>query len=181
MQRVSISKAMLIVALVAAHLAAPRLLISAFGGRGGNLLLLLVGLLPLVEAHLIGLYLTARRYRLTLKRRDHPSRGMSLVAFCTFNAIALILLIVTGLAAAAHAWDKIIDGCLAIVRLIRDGFHWLGYTHEDFAAVAVLIWGAMMSGPPLLLSLTFGWLFGRYELVITRRRDTDALAAQRVD
>jgi len=43
MRSVSISKAMLVVAFVAAHLAVPRLLISAFD-RGGDLLVLLVGL-----------------------------------------------------------------------------------------------------------------------------------------
>jgi hypothetical protein len=94
---------------------------------------------------------------------------MSVVAFTAFNAIALLLLIVIGLTAT----EVIGPGFAAIVQPIRDGFHSLGYTHEDFTAVLPLILGAMMSGPPLLLSLTFGWLGGRYELVVTRRHDTE--------
>ena len=175
MRRLSVSKAMLIVALAAAHLAVLRFLISTCNGPS-FLLALLVGLLPLAEAQLIGLYLTARWYCFTLKRRDHASRGMSAVAFSAFNAILLILLIVISHAAT----EEIGRGFAAIVQPINDGFQWLGYTHEDFAApyfrlfVSPLILGAMMSGPPLLLSLAFGCFVKRYELVITRRQDTEA-------
>ena len=90
MRRISISEAMLVVAFVAAHLVLLRFLISTL--QSGFHLTLLVGLLPLAEAQLIGLYLTAKRYRLTLKRRNDSYRGINVIAFSAFNAIALILL-----------------------------------------------------------------------------------------
>jgi len=169
MRRISISKAMLVVAFVAAHLVLLRFLISTL--QGGFHLTLLVGLLPLAEAQLIGLYLTAKRYRLTLKRRNDSSRGINVIAFSAFNAIALILLGVAGFAAPQEVGRQ----SRVLFDPVSNWFRWLGYTHEDFAApyfrlfVSPLILGAMMSGPPLLLSLTFGWLVGRYELVVTRR------------
>ena len=170
MRRISILEAMLIVVFVAAHLAVLRILISTLDGPG-FLLALLVGLLPLAEAQLIGLYLTAKRYRLTLKRRNDSSRGINVIAFSAFNAIALILLGVAGFADP----QKVGRQSRVLFDPVSNWFRWLGYTHEDFAApyfrlfVSPLILGTMMSGPPLLLSLAFGWLVGRYELVVTRR------------
>jgi hypothetical protein len=173
MQRLAILKAMLFVAFIAAHLAVLRALISTFDGSG-FLLALLVGLLPLAEAQLVGLCLTVRRYRFTLKRRNAADRGMDAVAFSAFNAAALILLSVVGFAAP----ETFRRGFFAIAQPIQSWFRLLGYTHEDYAApyfrlfVSPIILGAVMSGPQLLLGLAFGWLANRYELVISRRSAT---------
>jgi hypothetical protein len=82
------------------------------------------------------------------------------------------------------AMENVGRGFSAIFRPINDGFHWLGYTREDVAApyfrlfMSPLILGAVMSGPPLLLNLVFGWLASRFELVISPRKDTKTLTAE---
>jgi hypothetical protein len=82
MPRFSISVAMAVIALAAANcaairVAAIRVVFLDQGGLDYNHVLLL-GLWPLVNAQIIGLYLLATRYRISLQRRT-PQSWVSLV------------------------------------------------------------------------------------------------------
>ena len=92
MHRISISKAMLVIALVAGNFAALRYL-DPRAVVPGILTLLLAGLLPLVKMQIIALYVIVRRYRFTLRSAGN-GYGVGVFAFSIFNALRLAALFV---------------------------------------------------------------------------------------
>jgi hypothetical protein len=164
MSRFSISKAMQMIALIAGNLAALRALIL---DPHSVLLNLLVGLLPLANSVIIGLYLLVRSHR-PLRR---TARGYGVIAFTAFTGLSLMILLV----ASASATDRVSDW---VVTALDPVDHWLissGYELHDletplFKIVVIpFLVGAVLSGPPLMLGLMSGWLANRYNLVVARR------------
>src|SRR5207248_284734 len=115
----------------------------------GILTLLLAGLLPLVNAQIIGLYLIVRRYRFALKRRAQNGYGVGVFVFLIFNALALSVLFAL---------------CFVAPELLGVGLDYLfaplgawllsiGYQPKDFEAphfqflVIPLIAAIVLSGP----------------------------------
>ncbi len=170
MHRMSISKTMLLIAIVAGNFAALRFL-NPRAVVPGILTLLLAGLLPLVNAQIICLYLIVRRYRFALRRRARNGYGVGVLVFSIFNAFALTFLLILCFAAPEH---------LAVG---LDYFFGLGiwllsvdYQPKDFDAphfqffVMPLIAATYLSGPSLLLGFVIGWLSNSFELVVTPRQ-----------
>jgi hypothetical protein len=172
MRSFSISRAMLVIALIAGNFAAVRAL-NPKPTVPGILPLLLAGLLPLADAQIIGLYVIARRYRFTLRRRTGIGYGAGVLAFSVFNAVSLILLI----AACVIAPEDIARPLDFLFGPIGKWLRSLGYTPQDFDAprftffVIPSIVAAAMSGPPMVLGLLLGRWANRYELVIRRRSE----------
>src|SRR5262249_54954942 len=127
MRSFSISRAMLAIALIAGNFAAVRAL-NPKPVVPGILPLMLAGLLPLVDAQIIGLYVIARRYRFALRRRTGTGYGVGVLVFSVFNAASLILLIAACMIAPEDfAWhlDFLFDP-------IGKWFRSLGYTPQNF-------------------------------------------------
>jgi hypothetical protein len=163
---------MLVIAFIAGNFAAVRAL-NPGPVATGILPLLLTGLLPLVDAQIIGLYVIARRYRFALRRRTGTGYGVGVLAFSVLNAASLIVLIAACVAAPASLERYLVT----LLEPIGQWFRSLGYTPEDFEApqfrfiVGPLFLGAAISGPPMVLGLLLGRWANRYELVIRRRSD----------
>jgi hypothetical protein len=168
MRRFSISKAMLVVALVAGDFAAIRALDPL--AAGGDLAIVLVGILPLANIQVVGFWWIARRYRMSLRRRM-AGNSSGIIAFLAFTGLSLgILLAVCCI--GAEGISKWLAMALNPVGtwLISLGYWSRGIDSPSFRLIVVpCLAGAILSGPPLLLGLAFGWLAGRYELVISRR------------
>ncbi len=88
MPRLSISRAMAVVAIVAANCAALRAVLPEHGGLD-LYQVFLVGLLPLFNAQIIGVYLISTRYRISLRRRMAQEAVGFAPAFAIANALAL--------------------------------------------------------------------------------------------
>jgi hypothetical protein len=168
MHRISISKAMLVIAFVAGNFAALRYL-DPRAVVPGILTLLLAGLLPLVNAQIIALYVIVRRYRFVLERRAGQGYGVGAFAFSIFNAFVLTVLFVL---------------CFVAPELLGVGLDYLfapigawllsiGYQPKDFDAphfqffVIPLIAATLLSGPALFVGLMIGWLTNSFEMVIS--------------
>jgi hypothetical protein len=170
MHRISISKAMLVIAVVAANFAALRAL-DPQPVIPGILTLLLAGLLPLVNAQIIGLYLIVRRYRFRLNRRAPNGYGVGVFVFSIFNAFALTFLFILCLLAP----DQLGVGLDYLFAPVGALLLSMGYQPKEFNApyfqffVIPLIAAALLSGPALLLGYMVGWLTNRFEMVITLR------------
>jgi hypothetical protein len=173
MPRFSIFKAMLLVALVAGNFAAVRSL-DPKAEVPGILTLLMTGLLPLVDAQIIGLYLIARRYRFVVKKRTPNGNGLGVVVFSLFNAFALIFLFALCFAAP----DQLAVGLDYVFGPFGALFRSMGYEGRDFEApyfqffVIPLIAAMLLSGPALLLGLTIGRFTNGFELLVTLRAPT---------
>lgn len=158
MHRISISKAMLVIAVVAGNLAALRSL-NPQPVIPGILTLLLAGLLPLVNAQIIGLYLIVRRYRFALRRRARNGYGVGVFVFSIFNAFALTILVILCFAAP----DQLGVSLDYLFSPLGTWLHSTGYRPKDFEApyfqffVFPLIAATLLSGPALLLGLMIGW------------------------
>jgi hypothetical protein len=176
MPRFSIFMAMAAVALVAANLG----VIRAFMPFSGvSWLLFLVGLLPLLDAQIIGVYcLIGSRYRISLRRRAPQERiGFSPI-LAVVNALALGIAIATCVTApdgviayldyCAQPLDPVLKSLQ--VDLTRD------HPLAQFVLLPLVV-GAILSGPPLLVALTISWVSSRYKLVIVPKL-RPALAAQ---
>src|ERR1700733_14225977 len=86
MPRFSISVALAVIALAAANCAALRI---AYLDDSG---VFLIGLLPLLNAQIIGLYyLIASRYRISLRRRRRREQVGFAPIFVAVNALALLV------------------------------------------------------------------------------------------
>jgi hypothetical protein len=173
MRRFSISKAMAVIALLAANFAGLRAILTSTH-YPDQVSFLLSGLLPLVDAQIIGLYLMAMRYRISLRRRIGKTRGGGVPAFTAFSAWVFLILLPTCILVPSEVTLYVGTVLEPIVLL----FHSLGFQSQDFEGpffqfvVAPFLLGAVLSGPPLVLALTFGWLSRGYELVIAPRPDS---------
>jgi hypothetical protein len=179
MPRFSIFKAMLVIALIAGNFAAVRAL-NPMPISPGILPLLLTGLVPLVDAQIIGLYVIARRYRFALRHRTGTGHGVGVFVFVIFNALALIIL----LAACVVAPEGVADQAGIFLDPFGRWLRSLGYGPSDFEApffqffVIPSYVAAVLSGPPLLLGSIFGRLVNGYELVIARRLGQESAPSQ---
>jgi hypothetical protein len=168
--RSSIFRAMAVVALVAVNLA----VLPALGPFPLDALypdaspIFLVGLLPLINAQFVGLYcLTASRQRILRRRRASPMRIRLAATFVAVNALALGIAI----AASAIAPRRMMFYLGFVGDLIYETKSWRFIEELPFGQLVgtSLVLGAVMSGPPLIMTLTTSWLACRYEFVIVRR------------
>jgi hypothetical protein len=172
MPRFSISVAMAVIALAAANCAAIRVVFLDHGGLDYNHVFLL-GILPLVNAQIIGLYLLATRYRISLQRRT-PQSWVSLVpAFAVVNALALFATITTCVM-APDAVMAYLEYVLKPVEffLLSLGFQPADHEHPMIQLAVPLLVGTALSGPPSLLALLVSWASSRYQFVIVPRPDS---------
>ena len=170
MPRFSISIAMAVVALAAANCAVVRAVFPegrVFDGFG----IVVIGLLPLLDAQIIGLYLLASRYRISLRRRAPLEHGGAAPAFAAANALALVAVVTACAAAPAGVMPYLeyvlapVDACLRSVGLEK-----VLYDSPWFRSFAIpTLVGAALSGPPLLLAFMLSWIWRRYMVVITPR------------
>jgi hypothetical protein len=170
MPRFSIFMAMAAVALVAANLGVVR---AAVPVSEVSWLLFLVGLLPLIDAQIIGVYcLIAPRYRIWLRRRAPQERIGFAPTFAAVNASALVIAIAT----CVMAPDAVLASLAYFGEALRPLVEsmQLGQESENLPIVQFvelpLFLGAIMSGPLLMLALTISWVTSRYKLVIVPRR-----------
>ena len=171
MRRFSIYHAMAVIALVAVNCAAIRAVLPSNGAWDG-FGIVVVGLLPLLDAQIIGLYVFASRYRITLRRRRPRKRVGVTPAFAATNAVALAAMLTVCVTAP--------DGVLAYLELALSpvdllfrsmGFEKALYDSPFFRSFAIpLFVGAAVSGPPLLLAVMAGLVASRYTFVIAARR-----------
>ena len=164
MPRFSISVAMAVVALAAANCAALRV---AYLDDSG---VFLIGLLPLLDAQIIGLYyLMASRYRISLRRRRREQFGFA-PFFVAVNALAFLVSITFCVLA-----PTVMTAYLGYVLASLEPFLALGVQPALYVSllfrevVGLLLVGALMSGPPLVLGSIFSWVSSRYKLVVVSR------------
>jgi hypothetical protein len=171
MARFSILMAMAVVALVAANLGLARAVVPDVGTINNITWLFVVGLLPLVDAQIIGVYcLIAPRYRIWLRRRA-PEEWIGFAPiFTVLNGLALAIAIGICVMASDAAIGYLqyvgepIGAFLESLPLEREIWH-----HPIVRFVESSLVGAVMSGPPLIFALTMSWLSRRYKLVIVPR------------
>jgi hypothetical protein len=167
MHRLSLSKALLLIALIAANLAALKAL-NPKAEIPGTHPLLLAALLPLANAQIVSFYFLARRYRLIVRRRPHR---FNTAIFCIVNLLALVTLFTVCIAAP----EMVAVWIFAPLEPPAKKLGAMGYGPqlESAAAETFLIpaiCGVILSGPALSLGLAVGWLLGGYEVVISRVR-----------
>jgi hypothetical protein len=189
MRRFSISKAMLLIGLVAANFGAVRALLNPHGLEQSNIPLVLTGILPLFDALIIALYLFVRRSRIVMRRRAEAGHGIGVFSFIAFTAVTLAILVAiclvspTTIKDAVNAYGDFLENS----ELIMIWALAAGYAHDGIGSSLFVflfrpfLMAIPLSGPPLLFGLGLGWLANRYEVVITRRsepRPDSALVAQ---
>lgn len=170
MPRFSISIAMAVVALVAVNCAILQAVVPFHGGWGG-FGVVLVGLLPLLNAQIIGLCLVTSQYRISLRRRTQQERVGVAPAFVAVNALALLATIVACVMAPAGVMPYLEYVLGPVEKLFRSmGFQGGDFDSPFFQLFALpLLLGAAMSGLQLLLALMVGRILSRYKLVIISR------------
>jgi hypothetical protein len=171
MPRFSISLAMALVALAAANCAAIRAAVPLAETTDSSGIFLL-GMLPLLNAQIIGLYYwIASRYRISLRRRTPQERVGFAPVFAAVNALTILALI----AACYFAPDALMEYLQYMSVPLEQFFESLGFQPADyenplFRFVAwPLLLGAVMSGPPLVFASMASGLSSRYKLVIVSR------------
>jgi hypothetical protein len=154
---------MAVIAIVAVNCAAVR---ASYSGIANEALpgMLVGGLLPLVNAFFISLYLIAKRYRFSLRRRKQDWHGRFIVVFSAFTALALTTLLVACVFATSYVHEYA-EGAFAPFE------PWPRWFDETFFRLVFLpiFLGVVLSGPPLLLALTVGFVSSRLELVVATR------------
>jgi hypothetical protein len=165
MPRFSISVAMAVVALAAANCAALRV---AYLDDSG---VFLIGLLPLLNAQIIGLYyLIGLRYRISLRRRRQREQVGFAPIFVAANALALLVSITVCVLA-----PTVMIAYLRYVLGSLEPFLALGVQPAPYVSllfrevVGLLLVGALMSGPLLVLGSIFSWVSSRYKIVVVSR------------
>jgi hypothetical protein len=168
MPRFSIARAMAVIALVAVNCAAVRALVQAADPVYS---ILFLGLLPLLNAQSIGLYLLLSRYRISL-RRPMPAERLGIVpAFAGANALALVVSVTSFVVAPEVVLRVLIYALAPVEELFRS----MGFEPSDFETpffrfvMAPLLFGVAVSGPLLVLVFVLSWLSSRYRIRIVRR------------
>jgi hypothetical protein len=168
-RRFSIAKVMALIALIAANCTAVRACYSHNDikpVRG----ILVGGLLPLVNAQIICLFVLARRYRISLRRRTQNCHRKFAFVFATLNALMLLSLTAACVLAPLPAAD-IVELVLTPLEpwfnsLARQkSLSWL----TQFVVLPLLV-AVVLSGPPLLLTLVISWLSSHFEWIIVDRK-----------
>ena len=170
MPRFSIFHAMALVGLVAGNCAAIRAVMPSNGGWDG-FDIIIVGLLPLLDAQIIGMYLAASRYGISLRRRTRQERVGFAPAFAAANALAFV----AAITACVMAPAGVIPYLEFVLGPAEMGFRSMGFQNGDFDnpffrffGIPLLV-GTALSGPPLLLALLVGWVSSGYKLVVVAR------------
>jgi hypothetical protein len=170
MPRFSIFHVMAVVGLVTTNCAAIRAVMPSNGGWN-EFAVIFVGLLPLVDAEIIGLYLVATRYRISLRRRTRQERVGVATAFVATNALGLLAVITACVVAPAGVMPYL----EFVLGPAEKCFRSIGFQNGDFDnpffrffGLPLLV-GAALSGPPLLLALLIGWVSSGYKLVVVAR------------
>jgi hypothetical protein len=172
-RRFSIAKVMAVIALIAANSAVLRACYSEIG-RDSVRSFLLGGLLPLVNAQIVCLFVLARRYRISLRRRT-PNRYRSFAfVFAILNAVAILFLTTVRVLAPLPAADLI----QFALHPLEPWFNSLPQQNSrswltQFVVVTLLV-AVALSGPPLLVTLVISWLSSRYEWVVVDRKAPSA-------
>jgi hypothetical protein len=171
MSRFSISKVMAVIALAAANCAAFRELFPFV--NGGNITgILFMGLLPLANAQIVGLYLLFSRYRICYRRRTREERTGIAPTFVAVNTLVLL----ASVTACLVFTSELIDFLEFSLHPLQAFFLSLGRKQTDFEAqifeaMIPIYLCVVLSGPPLLVVLIVCWLRSRYKFVITPRYD----------
>jgi hypothetical protein len=170
MPRFSIFHAMAVVGVVAANCAAIRAVMPSNGGWDG-FYIIVVGLLPLLDAQIIGLYLVISRYGISLRRRTRQERVGVAPPFVAANALALLAAITACVMAPAGVMPYLEFVLWPVEMCCRS----MGFQNGDFDSpffrffgIPLLV-GAALSGPPLMVALLVGWVSSRYKLVVVSR------------
>jgi hypothetical protein len=179
MRRFSISKAMLLIGLVAANFGAVRALLNPDGDGLGNIRFVLTGLLPLFDALIIALYLFVGCSRIVVRRRAEAGHGLGVFSFIAVTAVTLTILVAiclvwpTTTEDAVNAYGDFLENSELIVTwAIAAGYAYDGRESALFVFLfRPFLLAIPLSGPPLLFGLALGWLANRYEVVITRRSE----------
>jgi hypothetical protein len=168
MRRFSISKAMALVALIAMNCAAIRASMPGRRGHWERASIFVVGLLPLVNALIVAIYLLALRHRSSLRRQEQVG---IIPGFAVTSALALIGLITVCVFVPDGVMQYLQFVLLPVDVFFRSlGFQDRDYSSEFFMFIPLpLLVGATMSGPPMVFALIFGWLSNRYHIVIKSR------------
>jgi hypothetical protein len=163
---------MTVVALVGVNFAAIRASMPSRHGHWEPAGVFVIGLLPLVNAPIIAIFLLALRYRSSLRRRSLHERVSIAPGFAVASGLALIV----WLAACFFAPEGVMQYLQFVLRPVDVLFRSMGFQDRDYSSEFFqfiplpLLVGATMSGPPLVLALIFGWLSSRYQVVIIRRQ-----------
>jgi hypothetical protein len=152
-----------VVAVIAANLAAVRALPTLLRD-GEQIHLLLFGLLPLLDAQLIGMYVATSRFLPGPRPRVHSPRGWFAPAFAAASSLLLFASLVCCMAAPARL--------IAYLTSAGKGINlWLqaaGMTSAEISdpvfrlLMSPLILWVMISGPPLLIATICGLIFRRF-------------------
>jgi hypothetical protein len=167
MSRFSISIAMAVIALAAANCAAFRALLPSVGTQKFPGILF-IGLFPLANAQIVGLYLLASRCRISFRHRTPEERNGFAPAFVALNTLMLLASVTACLVAESKLMDYLGFSLSPFGMLLRS----LGLQQTDFESpffqwtVVPICLGAVVSGPPLLVVLVLSWLLSRYKFVI---------------
>jgi hypothetical protein len=169
MPRFSISRTMAVIALVAANCAALRAVLPQPGGSEVYFMLMF-GLLPLLDAQIIALYLTSTRYQISVRRRTELNPVGFAPAFAIANAPALLALLTAGVMVP----DTVMAHLQYVLWPVAIFFHSLGFQQADYQNAVIrfavpLLFGAALTGPPLVFAFTVSWVWNRYQLVIAAR------------
>jgi hypothetical protein len=164
--RITIGGLLGVIALLAADCAIVRLCWAAPGERW-YFYGVLLGLLPLINAALVGVIASIKGYRIKVRRKP-----AGLVPFwARFGLISLILLTVA--VTVCITAPKFLEDYAALVESHLD--QWLmgleivsGPVDYGPSLVRVLFSWALLSGPPLLIVCVLSWLSHRYMVVIEK-------------
>jgi len=127
MPRFSISIAMALVALVAVICAVLQAVVPPHGGWGG-FGVFLIGLLPLVNAEIIALYVIVSRHRISLRARTRQEQVGVAPAFAAANALALLGSIAICVTAQAGVMRYLESVLWPVEMLLRS----MGFQQADF-------------------------------------------------
>jgi hypothetical protein len=182
MPRFSIFHAMAAVGLVAANCAAIRAVMPSNGGWD-HFGIIFVGLLPLLNAQIIVLWLVASRYQIAIRRRTRQERIGVAPAFIAASALALLAAITACVMAPAGVMPYLEYVLGPAEKLFRAmGFQTGDFDSPFFRFFGLpLLVGAAMSGPLLLLAFLVGWVSSGYKLVVVGRPGPEVLTETAAD
>ena len=160
MPRLTIRRLIAFIVLVAAHLGVLRALVSMLI-EPGFLVLFFIALLPLAEAHLIGLYLLTWRFRMVIRRKD----GQFVSVFVVTSALMLLATVIVSI-----VQPVLIPGLAELIWGTLEGhLSVLGFSEASAMVVLAILLGSAISGPPLIVAITVSLMLSRFQLVVTPR------------
>ncbi len=160
MPRLTIRRLIAVIVLVAAHLGVLRALVSMLI-EPGFLVPFVIALLPLAEAHLIGLYVLTRRFRMAIRRKDRQFGSF----FVVTSALMLLATVIVSI-----VQPVLIPGLAEVIWGTLEGhLSFLGFSEASAMVVLAILLGSAVSGPPLIVSLALSLALSRFQLVVMPR------------